>query len=299
MSRRRLLGIGRPTLDRLLRVPGPPTFGAGQVVQSLGVDGGGPVATALVAARRLGLEAALATRLGTDDVSDQIAAGLAREGIDLSLVDRAAGTRSATSTILVDPQGERAILYDPGEQTEAGADDRLLAAVRAADGVLLDRALPVTLAVAREGQAAGAVVQLDAGGFDDRVLELIPRCDIVIASAYYAVARGLSPRASVDELLAAGPTVAIVTLGAEGAVGRTTGGEVVEVPAYRVEVVDTTGAGDVYHGAFVVAHLQGRSLGDAMRFAAVAAALKCRRPGGRAGIPDQAELARHLGLWTG
>lgn len=297
MTGLRLVGIGVPTFDRLIAVPGPPTFGEGLSVRALGVDGGGPVATALVAARRLGCSAALATRLGTDETGKAIETGLRREGIALDLVQRSATSRSAASVILVDPHGERAILYDPGEETAPDVTEPLLAAVREADALLLDRSRPAALAGAQAARAAGVTVQLDAGGFDERVMEIIPLCDIVIASAYYAGARGLASEAAVDELLALGVKIAIVTLGAQGSVGKTASEGLIRVPAFPAPVVDTTGAGDVYHGAFIVAHLEGRSLPEAMRFAAVAAALKCRKPGGRAGIPGRHEIEAVLSGW--
>ena len=298
MTPPRLVGIGVPTLDRLIAVPGPPTFGEGLSVRALGVEGGGPVATALVAARRFGCSAALVTRLGTDDTGQQIEAGLRQEGIDLHLVQRSITTRGATSVILIDPNGERAILYDPGEETSPEVNDQMLAAIRGADALLLDRYRPASLAGAQEAKAAGVTVQLDAGGFDERVMDIIPLCDIVIASAYYAQARDLSPEEAIDELIELGVRIAIVTLGAQGAIGKTANDETLRIPAFPVRAVDTTGAGDVYHGAFIVAHLEGQPLAAAMRFAAVAAALKCRQPGGRAGIPGRGEVDAILAHWT-
>jgi sulfofructose kinase len=137
------------------------------------------------------------------------------------------------------------------------------------------------------------VVLLDLDRHHGHAEEMAPLCDVVIASEQYAQLREAEPEAVVDELLAAGAGTAIVTLGARGAVGATAG-ERWREPAVAVEVVDTTGAGDVYHGAYLVAHLEGAGLARAMRFAAVVAALKCRRPGGRAGIPRRAEVDETL-----
>jgi sugar/nucleoside kinase (ribokinase family) len=294
---KRVLGIGTPTVDRLIKVPGPPGFGSGTLVQNLGQQGGGPVPTALVAARRLGVEAALATRLGDDEVGRQIEAGLASERIDLRMVQKSRSSRSASSTILVDAQGERAILYDPGENTDPEITDALLDAVRDVDGVLLDRCTAASIAVAKASRDSGAVMQLDAGGYDDRVMELAPYCDIVIGSAYHAEARGSSPGDAIDELLALGVNAVVMTLGPNGAVGRQRDSEEITIPAYPVEAVDTTGAGDVYHGAFLAAWLSSHSLLGSMRLAAVVAALKCQQPGGRAGIPYRDEAYRHLESW--
>ena len=83
MSDLRVVGVGRPTLDYLRRVPSRPDFGAAMMVERLGTEGGGPVPTALVAARRLGIDAALVARLGLDEIGARITEGLRREGIDL------------------------------------------------------------------------------------------------------------------------------------------------------------------------------------------------------------------------
>jgi sugar/nucleoside kinase (ribokinase family) len=292
-----VMGIGTATLDRLIKVPGPPNFGAGNRVTNLGTEGGGPVATALVAARRLGLRASLIARIGTDPIAAEIEVGLVREGIDLHWVEHHDATRSVTSTILIDPRGERAILNDPGEDTEPAVTDALIEAVRAADGLLLWSGSPASLALARAASESKTVVMLDAGKYHEDLLEVIPFCDIVIGSTYFAQGRGLSPGDAVDELIAQGVTVAVITCGEAGAVGREQGESAIHVPACPVDVVDTTGAGDVYHGAFMAGWLEAPVLADAMRLAAVAAAMTCRFPGGRRGIPTYAQAQEALANW--
>lgn len=290
----KVFGMGRPTLDRLVRVPRPPEFGASMRVEHLGYEGGGPVSTALVACRRLGLEAAMAARLGRDDTATEIIAGLEREGVDVRHVVQADDARSASSIILITPDAERSILHDPGVGTDVQMTDELLGDVARADGLLLDRATPAALAASRHARDNGTLVVLDAGGSDERVMELVPSCDVVIGSSYHATTRGLSPEEAVDELLDHGVHVAVITLGEKGSIGRARDGGLVVVPAMRVVAVDTTGAGDVYHGAFLTAWLERPDLAFAMRFAAVVAALKCGKPGGRAGIPNRREADEAL-----
>lgn len=298
MTLLRVIGIGTPTLDRLIRVPGPPDFGAGMLVENLGIDGGGPVATALVAAKRLGLKASLATRLGRDEAASQIIEGLAFEGVDLTHVDRVEATRTATSVILVDPAADRAILYDPGNQTEPILSDKLLSAVAEADGLLLERTNDASLNAASHAREHGTVVLLDAGGYDERVMEIAPLCHIVIGSAYHAEARGLDPIGAIEELLDTGVAVGIITMGQEGSVGMMRGEDPAFVPSLRVDAVDTTGAGDVFHGAFLAAWLRHQSITYSMRFASVVAGIKCMKPGGRAGIPDLTRAEQVLDRWS-
>ncbi len=118
---------------------------------------------------------------------------------------------------------------------------------------------------------------------------------VVVASEPFAgrFAPGRTPREAVSAILARGARWAAVTLGERGAVAGD-GRRWAEQPAFRVPVVDTTGAGDVYHGAVAVGLLDGAAPDDILRFAAAAAALKCRALGGRLGIPGRAEVEAFL-----
>ncbi|MGH2530753.1 MAG: carbohydrate kinase family protein [Thermomicrobiales bacterium] len=290
---RRIVGVGRPTVDRLIAVPHTPSFGAGMIVRSLGIFGGGPVATALVAARRLGWETALIARVGEDETGQEIIRGLATDGVDTELIAVDPAARGATSTILVDPAGARSILHDPGGQTDPVIAAEIEAAIRSSAGLMLERRTDAAMSAARIARDAGIPVLLDAGGHDADILDLVALATIVIASTYHAQKRRLTPEAAARELHDLGVETAIVTLGEDGAIaiaGNTTHHQ----PAFPVDVVDTTGAGDIYHGAFFVAYLEGMPLPESMRFAAMAAALKCRQHGGRAGIPTRAELDRAI-----
>jgi sulfofructose kinase len=291
---KRFVGLGVPTLDHVYAIAEAPRFAEATHMQPVGVFGGGPVATALVATVRLGHRANLIACVGDDQPGREILAGLNDDGVLVTSVAVREKGRSATSVILVGPDAERTILYDPGDGIDAELDATALALIRDADGLLLESSSVASIAAANVARHAGVPVLLDAdSNDDDRTLELVRRSDIVIASRYYAEATGNSPEQTVRQLLASGCQVAVVTLGAHGAVGATAE-ELCREPAYPVQAIDTTGAGDVYHGAFMVAHAEGRNLSEAMRFAAVVAALKCRLPGGRAGIPRRDEVRRAL-----
>jgi sulfofructose kinase len=291
---RTIAGVGVPTLDRTLATPTEPRFDDSLLVEAIGSGGGGQVATALVTCARLGCEAALIGAVGDDADGDAIRQGLRLDGVGTDEVVVRPGGRSASSVVLVAPDGSRSILYDPGRDVEPALASSACALVAGADGLLLERYSPASMEAARIARAAEATVLLDLDRHHGHAREMAPVCDVVIASEHYAAGRGAPPEAVVDELLAAGADEAVVTLGAEGAVGGSAAGRHRE-PAFAVDVVDTTGAGDVYHGAYLVARLDGAELVEAMRFAAVVAGLKCRRAGGRAGIPRRAEVDLALG----
>jgi len=124
--------------------------------------------------------------------------------------------------------------------------------------------------------------------------EMMGLTDVLIASERFAAEMGSGALAeSLKRLHAKGPTTVVITIGEEGSVGMENN-ETYIVPATTVQAVDTTGAGDVYHGAFIYGMLQGWDLRERMRFANTAAALKCRSLGGRAGIPSREEVHEAL-----
>jgi len=144
------------------------------------------------------------------------------------------------------------------------------------------------ISAAAVARAHGVTVSIDAGTMIPGINELLTLCDIVIASEKFATRHTgeSSPESAAKTIFSPGRRFVGVTLGKEGSVGFD-GTRVLRCPPFDVgEVVDTTGAGDVYHGAFVFAYAHGRAWAECMRFASVVAALKCTKLGGRTGIPD-------------
>jgi ribokinase len=141
----------------------------------------------------------------------------------------------------------------------------------------------------------GVKVLLDAGTFHPCMKKLIGLSDIVIASQGFAgkLACGAEGKSALMKIYGYGPEWAVVTMGARGAVGYD-GKRFFSQPAFNVKVTDTTGAGDVYHGAFAYRYLFCRELAEIMRFSSAVAALKCRRLGGRNGIPTVKEVERFM-----
>ena len=141
-------------------------------------------------------------------------------------------------------------------------------------------------------RAAGTLVSLDAGVAVPGIEPYLPLIDVYVTTDRQMaamtgtcdVARGLA------WVRAAGPRVVAATLGADGSVGLAADGAAIVVPAFTVPVVDTTGAGDVFHGAFLQALLQGQPMARALTFANAAAALSCRTVGGHPGCPTLAAV---------
>lgn len=249
--------------------------------------GGGMAANAAVTAARLGGSIAFWGRAGDDAAGREMRASLAADGIDVANFRLFADGRSSVSGIIVDSSGERQIVNFRGSFPEA-ADWLALDDVAQASAVLADpRWVDGAVALFSKARARNIPTVLDGDVADAEVFErLLPLTDHAIFSEpALAAFAGSADDASLATLARFNCRVVAVTRGGEG-VSWYENGRLQRRAAYPVAVVDTTGAGDVFHGAYVLAIGAGLNVPDAMAFAAAAAALKCTRSGGRAGIPS-------------
>ena len=293
-----VVGVGYTALDYLAVVPHLPDENRKLEIGEFLIQGGGPTATALVTASRLGLGAAFIGKIGDDDFGRSMIAELGEEGVDVSRVVVERGGRSQFAFIMVDGStAARTILWTRGSLGPFTADDVDCALVERARALLIDSLEPgAALAAARAAVEAGVPVVIDAGTLREGVRELLPLCDYIVASELFAeqISDGGDHIAALERMMEYHPEAAVVTLGERGCVALT-GEGMLELPGFDVEAVDTTGAGDVFHGAFVFGVLEGWDIERICVFSNAVAALKCRRLGGRAGIPDLAEAMSFLG----
>ncbi|MBE9529093.1 MAG: sugar kinase, partial [Proteobacteria bacterium] len=172
--------------------------------------------------------------------------------------------------------------------------------IKGKDFLLLDGLMPdASIKAATIAKSVGVPVMLHAGSLRPGMEELIPLCDYVVASEGFARAYGKTPSAALGRLVAAGASVATVTLGSRGSVtADSRGGEKrpkrFKTPAFKVTAVDSTGAGDVFHGAYIYGLLRGWPLEQTVKFASATAALKCTSAGGRSGIPTLSAVNRFI-----
>jgi len=289
----RIVAIGLANLDYLGVLPRYPERNSKNRVDPLSIQGGGPAATAIAAAAALGADTAFIGAIGDDELGNAIARGLADLGVDLRGLARVPGTRSPMSFVVVDrSDASRTVFHAPGTAPlldPAAIDWSLL---DGADVLLLDGRQPLAQReAARRARAQGITVLLDAERLDDHTRALLPLTDVCVASA--SIAAG-DPRAVLDLLAGLGPGTVVVTCGEDGCLGRAGDGHLIQQPAFLVDAVDTTGCGDVYHGAYAVGLARRLDLAVCMRLASAAAALKCRALGGRAALPTAAELDAFL-----
>ena len=291
-----VLCVGHAVEDYVFRVARMPDTPQKHQSDDFERVGGGPAANAAVTIARLGGDAALAARVGDDRVADAIIADLEAEGVNCDLVNRLAGFKSSLSAVMVDEAGQRMIVnyLDPAMPTSAdwlrdhfpSRPDAVLADTRWPDGAAC---------------ALHAAKELGVPGVLDADHPLPQDVDLPTAASHVAFsAQGLSGYAS-DPGLESGLARVADRLGVwccvtdgENGVFIDHAGQRTHVPAPTVKVVDTLGAGDVWHGAFCYRLATGDSELDAVRFATAAAALKVTRPGGRQGAPALDEVETFL-----
>jgi sulfofructose kinase len=279
-----LVCIGLATADLIVPLTSWPDRDGRQVVEMFHRAGGGPAATAAVAAARLGCRVAFIGAVGDDATGAAVRHDLAAERIDVERLRQRAG-RTAESVILLDPDGGgRSILHAPGVTLD-GLAEADLDRCRAASWVHVDHAgWRAARDVPRER------LSVDAGN-------AIPDLDLAGIGLYVPTEASITARypdrplgAAVVAALAAGAARVVVTMGAAGAMAADAAGawRVGGVPG--LEVASTLGAGDVFHGALLAGLIAGRDLSEALVGANVAAALSCRAIDGRAAIPNEDEL---------
>jgi len=281
-----IVAVGLVCLDHLARLPRERAPGFRPIQEYL-AQGGGLTATAAVAAARLGGRVEFWTRVGDDFTGKFLLEELQADGVDVSSSAVVSGGTSPVSLVHVDgDSGERTIYHYPGRGLDVGADGLPYDRVRQAACVLLDDWWrPAALRAAETARAAGVPVVADLSP-NDANADLVARVShLVASSAHFGAA---SPQEALQRLHALGPPVVALTMGTEGC-WYSDGADARHAPAFAVEAVDTTGAGDVFHGAFGWALAQGWDLAEVVEFASAVAALKCRRLGGRTGIPTLAE----------
>ena len=288
---------GAATMDMIFRVDRLPA-GPGKFLPSDLVEVAHGMATSAAAsAARLGGRSTLIARVGDDETGTRFIADLEREGVDCRLVRRTAGVRTALCAVIVDASGERIVIpyYDPA----LGADASWipLDEIAKADAVLVDVRWPEGAgAVLDAARKAGIPAVLDADVAPLPIIEgLVARATHAVFSepAALSLSEADSVPEAVDVLSRRFAAFIAVTAGAEGCYWKEDG-EIRHRPAPAVLAVDTLAAGDVFHGAFVLALAEKKPMEDVVGFANAAAAIKCAVFGGRLGAPTRAQVTAML-----
>jgi sulfofructose kinase len=296
-----VIGLGVSTVDVLSLVDHLPAEEEVLYADDISVQGGGPVATAIVTLARLGARTAMIDAIGDDWRGKLIEDEFRREGVDTSYLRVGAGWTSSTSCILVKKEnGARSIVYSPGSAPEYSAAELPRAAMRGARMLHMNgRHREACLEAVRLARAAGVQVSFDggAGRYRDELRQVVPLSDICIVARDFAekYTQQTDIEKAAQMLLGCGPGLVVITAGTKGSWIYTREGQSFHQPAYLLPtVVDTTGCGDSYHGAFLFGLLKGLPLEKTASLASAVAALNSQRLGGRAGLPSYEQVIAFL-----
>jgi sulfofructose kinase len=295
-----LLGLGIAPVDFIVSANKYPRSGEkiDGVPGSNLIAGGGPVPTALCAFSGLGGKASLIAAFGDDDWGKFARRELDRFGVDHRHCIVRKNCSSALAFAWVESRSaDRTIVLDMSPRLFIKPSDIRLTNLPIPKLIHLDgRHVGACLKLARRGKKAGAKVMLDIGSVRNRVDSLFPFLDYLVCAEEYAFHyfKTRSVEKAVRGFRKIGISEVVVSSGIKGSMGMDNEGNQIKQKAFKVRAVDATGAGDVFHGAYLFGIHKGWNMAKKLKFASAAAALKCRRPGARDGIPSYQQAIKFM-----
>lgn len=299
-----MLFIGGSSVDIILKIPRFPNPDEKLVVNYAGRQAGGFIANTACAAAKLGASTAWAGVLGDDESGALMIKAFQEFGVDTSLARIDPHITTDFTVIMVDPRGERTILVVPTSPSPPKLEKRVFAALEETK-IVYTQPQPIEwlAPLADILHAAGGLMALDVEANavvqGKHLKDVLRKSDLVFCNR-----RGLEAITSTSALssgaqtvLDLGPQCVCVTLGRDGAYAATRADQF-QVPGYDVPVVDTTGAGDCFHAAFLFGYLRKKPLNDVLRFANAAAALSVGKLGPRTGFPDRIQIESFLQAYS-
>jgi len=292
-----VVGIGTPVMDLLINLPHMPPKDGSTHANEVFHQGGGKISTGMVACARLGVKAGVIVKVAGDFTGDFIISDFEYNGVDTSRIVRGEpGTTGHYGIGLSEEEtGTRMLIGRRLKHVPPlSPDDIDYEYIKAAKHLLLENGDVYSQAAAKHAKANGVTVTVDADWYADVMEQMLPWVDIFIGSEYYHKERfgDLGIRESCEAVRAMGPSVVWFTLGDKGCAGLVDG-IFHEIPGFSVNVRDTTGAGDVFHGAYLAALMKGMTHTECARYACAVSAIKCTYVGGRTGIPTH-EITEHF-----
>ena len=293
-----IVGVGANVFDTIYRLNTFPKEDSKQGAVTVTECGGGPCATGLVTAAKLGASCAYIGNSSDDGAGEFLRGDFLRYGVDTSFMQTISGTSGFRSCIwLADDSATRTCVFHRGNVPSMNIGSEEATAIQSAEVLMVDgNDLPAAVSAASIARSNGTLVLYDAGGLYPGVEKLLELTDILIPSEEFACKHTgmLTAADAAKELFRVyGPKVVVVTQGKQGGIIYD-GNTVTSYPAFSVEAVDTNGSGDVFHGAFAAAYVRGLTYYQCCLFASAVAALKCTRLGARSGVPGWEEALMFL-----
>jgi sugar/nucleoside kinase (ribokinase family) len=285
-----VVGVGANSVDYVYRLPEYPEAEGPRSkmrISSHRISCGGQIATTLATCAAMGLRAKYVGAVGADGNGQRLRAELEQRSIDVTAVVQREALNAYAVILIADQVGERIVLWDRSEALALRLDEIPREAIASARALHVDDVdQNAGIAAGRFGRDAGVIVTSDIDRVTERTEELIATVTVPIFAEHVppALTGESDPERALRKIRRTHPGLLCVTLGAHGSMVLD-GDRVHHEPAFPITPVDTTGAGDVFRGAFIVALLRGDMPPSILRFANAAAAVACTRPGAIDGVP--------------
>ncbi len=293
-----IVGIGACVFDTLISIPTYPAEDTKMRAESSKTAGGGPVATGLVAAQKLGVQGAYIGCLTDDNGGRFLKEDFEKYGVETQWIEVKTGYRSFASVLwLCADTASRTCVFDKGDLPPLMLNDAQKKAIQKAKLLMVDgNEMKAAVEGARIARAAGTKVLYDCGGLYEGVEDLLALTDIMIPSEEFAL--GHTGCATAEEAARKlyetyRPEVVVITQGKKGGL-LYDGEQEISYPIYPARVVDSNGSGDVFHGAFGAAVIKGYDYLKCCHFSSAVAALKCTGIGARESVPDFETAMQYL-----
>ena len=288
----KVVGLGQACFDCLGRIPCFPDEDSKIELTDLKMQCGGPVASALAVLARFGIKTSFIGSISDDYFGKEILNSLRHESVDTTLLKITPGFNSQFAFISINrTNGNRNIFWKRSSAPFLRADELDLGIFKNAGYLHLDGLMiEASIEAARQAKKMGLKVVIDAGTLREGFPELLHYADVLITSEKFAGAvsgdMNFKSESALQKLkgISSADTI-IITRGSKGSTGLFKDKIFVQ-PAFEIDAVDTTGAGDVYHGAYIYGLIMGWDIPSCMRFASAAAAIKCKNIGVKNAIPD-------------
>lgn len=294
----RIVGIGANVCDMLITADHFPKEDTKQKVTSTVICGGGPCATGLVAASKLGEKCAYIGNITDDPNGVFLKSDFEKYGVSTQYTTMQSGYTSFSSYILLAMDtATRTCVFHKGNVPPLELNQSQKKAITDAELLMVDgNDINAAIEGAKLARENGVKVLYDAGGLYEGVENLLPYADILIPSEEFALA--ITKERTADAAAKAlyekySPSIVVITQGKEGGIIYD-GNEAKSYPAFVVDAVDTNGSGDVFHGAFAYSVVKGWDYYKACIFSSAVSALKCTKTGARSAVPSLEETYKFL-----
>lgn len=294
----KIVGIGANVFDTLYNIPTYPTEDTKMRATASKVSGGGPVATGLVAAQKLGEDTAYIGVLSDDNGGKFLKEDFIKYGVNTDFIEIKSGYRSFASVLwLCADTATRTCVFDKGDLPPLKLSETQKKAIKNAEILMVDgNEMDAAVDAAKIARENGTKVLYDCGGLYDGVEKLLALTDIMIPSEEFSL--GITGCKTAEQAAKKlyetySPEVVVITQGKKGGLIYN-GNDIINYPIYPANVVDSNGSGDVFHGAFAAAVAKGYDYLKCCHFSSAVSGIKCMGVGARESAPDFETTKRYL-----